>query len=105
MNASGSNDTASAKDPYFGVFFRLKTDRSPIGFIGGSNLAVSFHIIQAQNPKGERMGVMGELLQLEPDLGGNDGENCESIRGIGGQAIDRAWAASGGHGAGAATIR
>lgn len=58
MNARGTNDTASAKDPYQGVFFRLKTAYTHIVFSLSSNHAVSFRIIQALFPMWGRMWGM-----------------------------------------------
>ena len=52
-----SNLTASAKDPYQGVFLRLKIDRTIIVFTLSSNLAVSSRIIQGHNSMMVRMVV------------------------------------------------
>ena len=64
MNASGTNDTASAKDPYYGVFFRLKTTRTIIVFTLNSNHTVSLRIIQAHHSMMVRIGgLMVRVVQ------------------------------------------
>ena len=57
MNARGTNDTASARTPFYGVFFRLKTTYTPITFTLSSNHTVSLRIIQAHSLMGVRMVV------------------------------------------------
>lgn len=49
MNASDSNDTASARTPFYGVFFRLNTASTLIVFTLSSNHTVSLRLIQSQH--------------------------------------------------------
>lgn len=60
MDASDSNDTASARTPFHGVFFRLKVVSSHIDFTLSSNHNVSRHLIQSHYSMWELMASMWE---------------------------------------------
>lgn len=60
MDASGTNDTASARTPFYGVFFRLKAASSHIDFTLSSNHNVSRHLIQSHYSMWELMALMWE---------------------------------------------
>jgi hypothetical protein len=60
MNTSGSNDTASARNPSHGVFFRLNVISSHIDLSLSSNHNVSQHLIQSHRFMWELMVLMWE---------------------------------------------
>lgn len=60
MDASGTNDTASARTPFYGVFFRLKAASSHIDFTLSSNHNVSHRLIQSHYSMWELMASMWE---------------------------------------------